>query len=109
MLEKRVLRIFGPKRDEEKRKWRKSHNDEFNYPYSSPNIVSVIKSRIMRWAGHVPRTGEWRGVYRVLVRKPEGDPGVDGRIILSSIFRTWDVRVWTGFSWLKRGRCRRHL
>jgi hypothetical protein len=59
--------------------------------YSSPNIFRVIKSRRMRWAGHVARMGERRGVYRVLVGKLEidhlGDPGVDGRIILRWIFR----------------------
>jgi hypothetical protein len=52
--------------------WRKLHNEEFNDPYTSPNIIRVIKSRIMRWAGRVARMGEKRGVYRVLVRKPEG-------------------------------------
>jgi len=62
-LENRVLRrIFGHKRDEEKKEWRKPHNEELNYPYSSPNIVRVIKSRRMRWAGHVARMGEWTGV-----------------------------------------------
>ena len=73
MLEKRVLRkIFEPKRDEVKSEWRKLRNEELNDPYSSPNIVWVIKSRRMRWAGHVARIGEKRGVYRVLVGKPEG-------------------------------------
>jgi hypothetical protein len=52
--------------------WRKLHNDEFHNLYSSPNIVRVIKSRRMRWAGHVARMGEGRGVYRVFVGKPEG-------------------------------------
>jgi len=54
--------------------WRKLHNDELNGLYSSPNIVRVIKSRRMRWAGHAARIGRrrWRGVYRVLVGKPEG-------------------------------------
>jgi hypothetical protein len=67
----RVLRIFGPKREEDG-SWRKLHNDELHSLYSSPNIVGVIKSRRMRWAGHVARTGEGRGVYRVLVGRPEG-------------------------------------
>jgi len=59
----RVLRrIFGPKRDEITWEWRKLHNKEFNELYSSPNIVWVIKSRRMRWAGHVARVGERRGV-----------------------------------------------
>ena len=63
-------RIIGPKRDEVPRKWRKLHNEELNDLYSSPNIVRVMKSR-MRWAGYVARVGEGRGVYRVLVGKPE--------------------------------------
>jgi hypothetical protein len=72
VFENRVLRkIFGLKRDEDV-SWRKLHNDEFHSLYSSPNIVRVIKSRRMRWAGHVACMGEGRGVYRVLVGKPEG-------------------------------------
>jgi hypothetical protein len=68
----RVLRrIFGPKREEDG-SWRKFHNDELHSLYSSPNIVRMIKSRRMRWVGHVARMGEGRGVYRVLVGKPEG-------------------------------------
>jgi hypothetical protein len=68
----RVLRrMFGPKREEDG-SWRKLHNDELHSLYSSPNIVRVIKSRRMRWAGHVARMGEGRGVYRVLVGRPEG-------------------------------------
>jgi len=66
------LRGFGPKRDEVTEDWRKVHNEEPHDPYSSPSIVRVIKSRRMRWAGHVARMGERRGVYRVLVGKPEG-------------------------------------
>jgi len=70
VFEKRVLRrIFGPKRDEVTGEWRKLHNGEL---YSSLNIVRVIKSRRMRWVGHVARMRERRGVYRVLVEKPEG-------------------------------------
>jgi hypothetical protein len=72
VFENRVLRrIFGPKRDKVG-KWRKLHNEELNNVYSSPNIVWVIKSRRWRWAVHVARMGEGRGVYRVLVGKPEG-------------------------------------
>ena len=67
--------------------------------YSSPNIVRVIKSRRMRWAGHVACMGEERGVYRVLVGKPEGDLGVDGWIILGWISRRWDVGIWTALGW----------
>ena len=62
-----VSLIFGPKRDEVTREWRKLHNEELNGLYSSPNIVQVIKSRRMRWAGNVACMGERRGVYRVLV------------------------------------------
>jgi hypothetical protein len=73
VFENRVLkRIFGPKRDEVTGEWRKLRNEELNNLYSSPNIVRVIQSRRMRWAGHVARMGEGRGVYRVLVGKPEG-------------------------------------
>ena len=68
----------------------------------------------MRWAGHVARMGERRGMYRVFVGKLEGknhlgDPGVDGRIILRWIFRKWDVGVWMGSSWLRIGRDGGHL
>ena len=60
-----MRRIFGPKRHEVTGEWRKLHNEELNDLYCSPNIVWVIKSRRMRWAGHVARMGERRGVYRV--------------------------------------------
>ena len=79
MFENTVLRrIFGPKRDEVTVEWRKLHNEEINYLYST-NIIPVIKSRRMRWAGHVERIGERRGVYRVLVgnlrgKRPLGRP-----------------------------------
>jgi len=72
--ENRILgRIFGSKRDEVTGEWRKLHNEELNL-YCSPNIVPVIKSRRFRWegGGQVARVGEGRGVYRVLVGKPEG-------------------------------------
>jgi hypothetical protein len=68
-----VLRsIFAPKRDEVTGDWRKLHNEELHNLYSSPNIIRIIKSRRMRWAGHVARMGEKRNAYRVLVGKPEG-------------------------------------
>jgi hypothetical protein len=81
------LRIFRPKRGEDE-SWRKLHNDKLHSLYSSPNIVRVIKSRRMWWAGHVARMVEGRGVYRVLVGRPElrdhwEDLGVGGRITLS--------------------------
>jgi hypothetical protein len=71
IFENRVLRIFGPKREEDG-SWRKLHNDELHSLYSSHNLVRVIKSRKTRWARHVARMGEGRGVYRVLVGRPEG-------------------------------------
>jgi hypothetical protein len=72
VFENRVLRrVFGPKRDEVTGEWRKLHTEELNDLYSLPNIVRVVKSRRMRWAGHVARMGEDAGVHRVLVGKPE--------------------------------------
>ena len=69
----RVLRrIFGPKRNEVTEEWRKLHNKKLDDLYSSSNIIRVIKSRRMRWAWHVARMGDRRGVYRVLVGKTEG-------------------------------------
>jgi hypothetical protein len=65
-----LRRIFGSKRDKVTGEWRKLHTEELNDFYSSPNIVRVIKSRRMKWAGHVARVRERRSVYRVLVRKP---------------------------------------
>ena len=75
VFENRVLRrIFGPKTDEVTGEWRKLHNEELDdlYSYCSPNILRVIKSRRIRWAGHVARMGEKRDIYRVLVGKPDG-------------------------------------
>jgi hypothetical protein len=89
-------RVFGPRRDEVTGEWRKLHNEELNDLYSLPNIVRVINSRRMRWAGHVARMGTgdvctafwwgslWEGDHW-------GDPDIDGRIILRWILRTWDV------------------
>ena len=73
MFENRVLRrIFGPRSDGVTGEWRKLHNEELNDLYPSPNNVRMIKSRRLRWAGHVARMEEGRGVYKVLVGKPEG-------------------------------------
>jgi hypothetical protein len=73
VFENRVLRkIFGPKRDEVTREWRRLHKEELNDLHSSPHIVRVIKCRRMRWAGHVARMEEVRGPYRLLVGRPEG-------------------------------------
>jgi len=67
-----LRRIFGPKRDEVTGEWRKLGNEELNDLYLSPNVIRVIRSRRMRRAVHVARMGKRRGVYRVLVEKPEG-------------------------------------
>jgi len=96
VFENRVLRrIFGPKGDEVTGEWRKLHKEELNDLYNTPNIVPVIKSRGMRWAGHVARmgrgaacTGFWCGNLRE--RDHLRYPAVDGRIILRCIFRKWD-------------------
>ena len=97
VFENKVLRrIFGPRRDEVTGDWRRLYNEELNDLYSSPSIVQEIKSRRMRWAGHVAHMGEERGVYRLLVGKPEGKRPL-GRprrrwwIILGWISRRWDV------------------
>jgi hypothetical protein len=83
----------------------KLNNDELHSLYSSPNIVRVIKLRRMRWAGHVARMVEGRGVYRVLVGRPEGKRslGVGGRITLSWTLGRWGCMGRTGFNWLRTG------
>jgi hypothetical protein len=94
VFENRVLRkVFGPKRDEVTGEWRKLQYEELNDVYSLSNIVRVVKSRRMRWAGHVARIGEDRGVHRVLVGKPEGKRPL-GRPNLEGV-------VGTGWSWLR--------
>jgi hypothetical protein len=114
VFENRVLRIFGPKRVKVTGEWRKLHDVELNELYSSLNIVWVIRSRRMRWAGHGARmgrgvayTGFWWGNMRE--RDHLGDTGVDGRIILRGVFMNWDIGAWTGSSWLGIGTCGRVL
>ena len=87
MFENRVLRIFGPKRDEVMGEWRKLHNEELNDLYSSPNIVQVIKSRRMRRVGHVARMGSGQALQGFGgetwgERDHWGNPGIDRSIIL---------------------------
>jgi hypothetical protein len=97
-----LRRIFGPKRDEVTGEWRRLHNEELNDLYSSSNIIRVIKSRRMRWAGHVARMGEGRGAYRFLVGRPEG------RRSFGRPRRRWegDIKMdlqevgWGGMDWI---------
>jgi hypothetical protein len=104
VFENRVLRrIFGPKGDEVTGEWRKLHNEELHNLYSSPDIIRQIKSRRMRWAGHVARMGEERKVYKVL----EGQPG--GKRPLGSPRRRWEdgIRMdlretgWRSVEWIQ--------
>ena len=108
VFENMVLRrIFGPRRDEVTGEWRRLHNEALSDLYSSPNIVRVIKSRRMRWAGHVGRIGSWWGNRRE--RYHWGDLGVDGWIILGWISRRWEVGMWTGLGWTRIGTGGGHL
>ena len=115
VFENRVFRrVFGPKREEVTGEWWKLHNEELSDLYPLPNIVRVVKSRRMRWAGHVAHMGEARGVHRVLVGKPEGKrplgrPRRRWGIILRWIFRKWEGVARTGWSWLRIGTGGGHL
>jgi hypothetical protein len=115
VFENRVLRrIFEPEREEVTGEWGKLHYEELNDLYSSPTIVWVIKSRRVRWVGHVTHMGEGRVCTRfwwenLRERDHWGDPGIDGRIILRRIFRKWDVAVWTGLNRLRIGTGGKHL
>jgi len=104
VFENMVLRIFGHRREEVTAEWKRLHNEELNDLYSSPNIVRVIKSRRMRWAGYVAHMGEERGVYSVLVGKPEGRRplGRPRRRWMGNIrmdLQGWVVGIWTGLGW----------
>jgi hypothetical protein len=103
VFENRVLRrIIGPKRDEVRGEWSRLHNKELYALYSSPNIIRVMKSRRLRWEGHVARMGERRGAYRALVGKPEG------RRPLKRPRRRWEDNIkmdlrevgWVGMDWI---------
>ena len=99
----KVYFLFSRK-DEVTGEWRRLHKEELNDFYSSPNIVRVIKSRRMRWAGHVAHMDEERGcIGSCWGNRREGDHwgdlGVDGWIILGWISRRWDVVIWTGLGW----------
>jgi hypothetical protein len=105
VFENRVRRrIFGPKRDKVTGEWRKLHDEELNNLYSTPDIIRQIKSRRMRWAGHVARMGEERDAYKVVMGKPEGKRplgrpryrGEDGiRTDLTEIGSSW-LRIGAG-------------
>jgi hypothetical protein len=102
VFENRVLgKVFGPKRDEVTGEWRKLHNEELNDLCCLSNTVQVIKSRRMRWTGHVARMVGRTGIYRGLVgkyegKRPLGRPRIWWEDNIKMDFRKWDVGVWTG-------------
>jgi hypothetical protein len=97
-----LRRIFGPKRDEVTGGWRKLHNEELHNLYSFPSIIRMIKSRRMRWAGHVARMGENRNAYRILVGKPEGKSpiGRPRRRWVDNIRMNLGEIGWDGVDWI---------
>jgi hypothetical protein len=106
VFENRVLRrIFRPKRDEVTREWRKLHNEELRDLYSSPSKIRIIKSRMMRWAGHVTRMGEKRNACRLFMGKPEGKRPLGGprRRWVDNIRMDLGEVMWTGLVWLRIG------
>jgi len=107
VFENMVLRkIFGPRRDEVTGEWRRLHNEELNDLYSSRNIVRVINSRRMIWAGHVARMGKERGAYRVLVGKPEGRRPLGRprpRWVDNIRMDLQEEGIWTGLGWPRIG------
>jgi hypothetical protein len=99
-------RLFGPKRDEVTGEWRRLHNKELYALYSSPNVILTIKSRRLRWVGHVARMEERRDVYRVSVGKPEGSIplGIRRHKWENNIkmdFREVDCGSWIRSIWLR--------
>jgi hypothetical protein len=103
VFENRVLRrIFGPKRDEVTGGWRKLHNEELHNLYSSPSIIKMIKSRRLRWAGHVARRGEKMNAYRILVGKPDGKrpPGIPRRRWVDNIQMDLREIEWNVLHWI---------
>jgi hypothetical protein len=109
VFENRVLRrIFGSKSNGVTGEWRRLHNEELNNLHSSPNIIRVIKSRRMRWAGHVARMSEGRGAYGVLVGRPEGrrplgrpiDRRIDGHRWEDNIEMDLQEVGWGGMDWI---------
>jgi hypothetical protein len=96
-----LRRIFGSKTDEATGEWRRLHKEELNDLYSSPNIIRVIKSRRMRWVGHVARMGEKKGAYRILVGRPKGRRPL-GRPRRRWIILKWIVKHWDGgMDWIE--------
>jgi hypothetical protein len=103
VFENRVLRrIFRPKRVEVTGGWRKLHNEELRDLYYAPNIIRIIKSKRMRWAGHVARMGEKRNSYRLLVGKPEGKRpiGRSRRRLVDNIKMDLEEIGWDGVDWI---------
>jgi hypothetical protein len=97
-----LRRVFEPRRDEVRGGWKKLHNEELHNLYSSPSIIWVMKSRRMRWAGHVPRMGEKRYAYRMLVGKPEERRplGRPGRRWVDNIKIDLREIGWDGVDWI---------
>jgi hypothetical protein len=102
VFENRVLREFGPKRDDVTGDWRKLHNEELHDLYSSPHIIRMIKSRMMRWAGHAARMGEKRNACRILVGKPEGKRPLERqrRMWVDNIKIHLREIGWDGMKWI---------
>jgi hypothetical protein len=111
VFENRVLaRIFGLKRDDVTGEWGKLQSGELHNLYSSPDIIRQIKSRRMRWVGHVARTGERRKVYKVLVGKPKGRKHLEDRVVDGRMELGWILRrvagvggMCSGFTWFRTG------